>query len=89
MVDESDTSNVPAYMAAVKLLKGDPSGEQREEFLREAIVMAQFNHPNGTFHFPLLVDMLDIHMLPPLPCSVESCGCGDQGRPRDACDSVL
>ena len=44
MVDESDTKNVPAYMAAVKLLKGEPSGEQRAEFLREAVVMAQFNH---------------------------------------------
>lgn len=36
----------PEFTVAVKVLKGEPSNDEREELLKEAVITAQFTHPN-------------------------------------------
>ena len=45
MLDEPGSS-APAYLVAIKVLKGEPSASERREFLREAAIMAQIKHRN-------------------------------------------
>eukprot|EP00051_Salpingoeca_urceolata_P001714 m.43425 g.43425 ORF g.43425 m.43425 type:complete len:1401 (-) comp11636_c0_seq3:170-4372(-) len=45
-VDEQAATGVPEYIAAIKTLKDDPSGQEKLELMREAALMAQFSHPN-------------------------------------------
>jgi serine/threonine protein kinase len=46
LIDESQISGVPQYSVAIKVLLDDPTRAELDEFMREAAIMAQFNHPN-------------------------------------------
>jgi hypothetical protein len=46
LVDERSTTGVPEYTVAVKVLKDEPTSGEIKEFMREAAIMAQFQHPN-------------------------------------------
>lgn len=39
-------SSIPEFPVAVKVLKGDPSSDEKSELLQEACVTVQFDHPN-------------------------------------------
>eukprot|EP00055_Hartaetosiga_balthica_P018076 m.128166 g.128166 ORF g.128166 m.128166 type:complete len:1835 (+) comp9449_c2_seq8:177-5681(+) len=41
-----ESSSIPAYLVAVKSLHEHASASDRQELLEEAVVMAQFDHPN-------------------------------------------
>lgn len=43
---EEPNSAVPAYLVAIKTLKGSPTPWERKEFIREAAIMAQIRHKN-------------------------------------------
>jgi hypothetical protein len=46
VLDESESRSMPAYLVAVKQSKEEAPRELVDELLMEAVVMAQFSHPN-------------------------------------------
>jgi hypothetical protein len=46
LLDESEVNNIPGYIVAVKISKSVATEKQKQEMMMEAVVMAQFAHPN-------------------------------------------
>ena len=41
-----DSPDTPEYTVAVKVLKGEPSSDEKDDLLQEAVVTSQFKHPH-------------------------------------------
>ena len=58
---------MPEHQVALKLLHDDPTEEEELEFAREAIVTAQFDHPN-VIKSCFYIDSVEIELKLSLRC---------------------